>query len=306
MDDARLRHAYPTGMRLQVRSVFHEPSHTYSYVAWDPQTRRAAIIDPVLDYDPHSGRSATDTAQALVDIVHQEGLVVEWLLDTHAHADHMTALAFLKRHFAAPTAIGEHIVEVQQRFARLFNLGADFATDGRQFDHLFADGETFNVGNIPARVIYTPGHTSDHISYVIGDAVFVGDTLFMPDAGTARCDFPAGSAVDLYRSIQRLFAALPDHQRVYVLHDYGTQVRAPENVTTMGEQRRDNIHVAEGVGEAAFVEQRQARDATLAMPVLILPAVQVNIRAGHFPLAESNGLQYLKIPLDTFRAHWPD
>lgn len=293
-------------MSLQVRHVFHPPSHTFSYVVWDPDTLRAAIIDPVLDYDPHSGRSGTETAQALIDIVDQEGLSVDWLLDTHAHADHMTAMAFLKRNFGAPTAIGEHIVGVQQRFARLFNLGDEFATDGRQFDRLWADGKTFHVGTIPARVIHTPGHTSDHISYVIGDAVFVGDTLFMPDAGTARCDFPAGSARDLYHSIQRLFAELPDDQRLFVLHDYGTDQRKPDYVTTIGEQRRRNIHVGEGMSEAAFVALREARDATLPMPVLILPAVQVNIRAGHFPVAESNGLQYLKIPLNEFRAHWPD
>ena len=291
-------------MRPEVRHVFHPPSHTYSYVVWDPATRRAAIIDPVLDYDPASGRSETDTAQALVDIVEAEGLTVDWLLETHAHADHMMAIPFLKARFGAPVAIGEGITQVQARFVRLFNLGADFPSDGRQFDHLFADGETFAIGELPAQVIHTPGHTSDHVSYVIGDAVFVGDTLFLPDAGTARCDFPAGSATDLYRSIHRLFEALPDSQRVFVLHDYGTEARGPANETTIGAEREGNIHVGAGTSEADFVALREARDATLPMPTLILSAVQVNIRAGDFPPAEGNGMRYLKIPLDEFRAHW--
>ena len=291
-------------MQPIVRSVFHAPSHTFSYVVWDAATRRAAIIDPVLDYDPHSGRCGTQTAEQLIAVVEAEGLRVDWLLETHAHADHMSALAFLKARLDAPTAIGERITEVQARFARLFNLGEDFATDGRQFDHCFADEETFALGDLPAQVLHTPGHTSDHITYVIGDAVFVGDTLFMPDAGTARCDFPAGSARELYRSIHRLFAALDDDQRVFLLHDYGTDTREPACQTTIGEQRQANIHVAEGVGEDDYVAMREARDATLPMPVLILPAVQVNIRAGHFPPAESNGLRYLKIPLDEFGAHW--
>lgn len=291
-------------MKPEVRHVLHEPSNTFSYVVWDPATRKCAIIDPALDYDPHSGRSGTDTAQQLVDVVREEGLTVEWLLETHAHADHMTAIPFLQEHFTAPTAIGERIVEVQERLVWLFNLGADFPIDGSQFDRLFADGDAFTVGDMPAKVFHTPGHTSDHITYVIGDAVFVGDTLFMPDAGTARCDFPAGSARQLYQSIRRLFAELPDDYRLFVLHDYGTDDRAPEFETTVGAQRQHNIHLGGGVSEDDFTARREARDATLPMPVLILPAVQVNIRAGHFPPAEDNGLSYLKIPLDEFRAHW--
>lgn len=291
-------------MKPEVRCVLHEPSNTFSYVVWDPVSRRAAIIDAALDYDPHSGRSGTDTAQKLVDIIEAEGLEVEWILETHAHADHMMAIPFLRSHFDAPTAIGEHITGVQERLVWLFNLGADFPADGRQFDRLFADGDTFSVGELPARVIYTPGHTSDHITYVIGDAVFVGDTLFMPDAGTARCDFPAGDARQLYRSIQRLLNELPADYRVFVLHDYGTENRGLAWETTVGEQIRDNIHVGQGASEDDFVAKREARDATLPMPVLILPAVQVNIRAGHFPAPEDNGLRYLKIPVDEFRAHW--
>lgn len=291
-------------MTPMVRPVFHAPSHTFSYVVWDPATRQAAIIDPVLDYDPAAGRTDTDTARQVLDIVEAESLTVVWLLETHAHADHLTAAAWLKPHFEAPVGIGERITEVQARFVALFNLGADFPADGRQFDRLFADGETFTVGDLPAEVIHTPGHTSDHVSYVIGDAVFVGDTLFLPDAGTARCDFPAGSAAELYHSIHRLLDRLPDHQRVFVLHDYGTDYRAPASETTIGDERRENIHVGAGATETEFVAMREARDRTLPMPTLILPAVQVNIRAGVLPPAEANGVSYLKIPIDTFGPHW--
>lgn len=291
-------------MRPEVRTVFHAPSSTFSYVVWDPGTRRAAIVDAALDFDPNSGRSGTDTAQRLVDIVEREDLTVEWILETHAHADHMMAIPFLQARFDAPAAIGEGIRVVQERFRHLFNLGERFAVDGRQFDRLFADDDTFHVGDIPARVIATPGHTSDHVSYVIGDAVFVGDTLFLPDAGTARCDFPGGDAAVLYRSIGRLFEELADATRMFILHDYGTDERGPAYETTVGEQRRDNIHVGAGSTESGYARLRNERDATLPMPVLILPAVQVNIRAGRFPEPEDNGLSYLKIPLDEFRPHW--
>ena len=291
-------------MSLRVRAVFHPPSHTFCYVAWDPESRYAAIIDPVLDYDASSGRTATDTAEQILAIVQEEQLCVEWLLETHAHADHISAVPFLKTHFDAPVAIGERIVEVQQRFAKLFNLEADFQTDGSQFDHLFADRETFSVGSIPAQVFHTPGHTSDHITYVIGDAVFCGDTLFMPDAGTARCDFPAGSAQALYRSIHQIFDTLPDSHRVFVLHDYGTDDRNPAFMSSIGEQRLSNIHVGAGVSESQFVAMREARDATLPMPALILPAVQLNIRAGQLPPPEENGLWYVKIPLNEFGPYY--
>ncbi len=291
-------------MTPEVRHVFHGPSYTFSYVVWDAATRRAAIIDPVLDYDPASGRTDTKTAQQILDIVQAEDLSVDWLLETHAHADHIMAAAWLKAQWHAPIAIGERITEVQARFAWLFNLGSDFSVDGRQFDRLFADGDAFAIGDIPVQVIHTPGHTSDHVSYVIGDAVFVGDTLFLPDAGTARCDFPAGSAKDLYRSIHTLFDRLPDTQRLFVLHDYGTEQRVPAFETTIGDQRQHNIHVGGDAREADFVAIREARDQSLPMPTLILPAVQVNIRAGVFPPPEANGVSYLKIPIDTFTAHW--
>lgn len=291
-------------MQPEVRAVFHEASWTFSYLLWDPETKQAAIIDAALDFDPYSGQTGTETAQQFVDLVREHDLTVQWILETHAHADHMMVVPFLKSHFDAPVAIGENITVVQERLKWLFNLEEDFPTDGSQFDRLFADGDTFHVGNIPARVIYTPGHTSDHITYVIGDAVFVGDTLFLPDAGTARCDFPAGDARTLYRSIQRLFDEVPDDYRMFILHDYGTDERGYEYETTVGEQRRNNIHVGEGKSEDEFVRQREARDATLPMPVLILPAVQVNIRAGHFPEPEDNGVRYLKIPVDEFRPHW--
>lgn len=291
-------------MKPEVRHVLHDPSSTFSYVVWDPGTKRAAIIDAALDFDPKSGRSGTETAQKLVDLVKAEGLTVEWILETHAHADHMMVIPFLKSHFDAPSAIGENIRVVQERFKYLFNLEPDFPTDGSQFDRLFKDGDTFKVGDIDARVLYTPGHTSDHITYVIGDSVFVGDTLFLPDAGTARCDFPAGSARDLFRSIHRIFDEVPDEYRMFVLHDYGTKERDRQNETTVGEQRKHNIHVGGDASEEAYVTQREERDATLPMPVLIVPSVQINIRAGHFPPAESNGLRYLKIPLDEFGPHW--
>lgn len=291
-------------MKPEVRTVFHEASWTFSYLVWDPATKRAAIIDAALDFDPHSGRTGTETARKLVDLVREHDLTVEWILETHAHADHMMVIPFLQSHFDAVSAIGDQITVVQERLAWLFNLGRDFPVDGSQFDRLFSDGEEFRVGNIPARVIHTPGHTSDHITYVIGDAVFVGDTLFMPDAGTARCDFPAGDARMLYRSIHRLFDELPDEYRMFILHDYGTDERGYAYETTVGAQRRDNIHLGGGVPEDEFVERRDARDATLPMPVLILPAVQVNIRAGHFPDPEDNGLRYLKIPVDEFRPNW--
>lgn len=291
-------------MSLRVRAVFHPPSHTFCYVVWDTESRYAAIIDPVLDYDASSGRTATDTAEQILAIVQDEQLRVEWLLETHAHADHITAVPFLKTHFAAPVAIGARITEVQERFAGLFNLETSFRADGSQFDRLFKDADTFSVGSIPAQVFYTPGHTSDHITYVIGDAVFCGDTLFMPDAGTARCDFPAGSAQALYRSIHRIFDTLPDSHRVFVLHDYGTDDREPAFMSSIGEQRLNNIHVGAGISESQFVAMREARDATLPMPDLILPAVQLNIRAGELPPPEENRLRYLKIPLNEFGPHY--
>ncbi len=276
----------------------HAGTGTWSYVVADPQTREAALIDPVLDYDAASGRTSTASAEMLLADVDAHGYRVRWLLETHAHADHLSAAHWLKQRFPEATlAIGEGIRTVQATFAPIFNLGPDFAADGSQFDRLFAADERFALGAIEARVIPVPGHTSDSNAYLIGDALFTGDSLFMPDGGTARCDFPGGSAATLYRSIRRLFE-LPDDTRVFVCHDYGPGGREPACETTIGEQKRANIHVRDGIGEAEFVEKREERDATLAMPALIIPSVQTNIRAGELPPAESNGVRYFKVPLD--------
>lgn len=276
---------------------FHADSGTWSYAVADGGRGVAAVIDPALDYDGKSGRTSTASAQALVDAVRAKGWRVAWILETHAHADHLSAAPFVKAQLGGRVGIGKGIAAVQRTFREVFNLGNDFAIDGSQFDHLFADGETIAVGDLVCEVIATPGHTDDSVSYRIGDALFVGDSLFMPDGGTARCDFPGGDAGTLYRSIQRLYA-LPDATRVFVCHDYGPGGRAVACETTIGAEKRGNIHVREGVCEADYVALRQARDATLAMPALMLPAVQVNIRAGELPPAEDNGVRYLKIPLD--------
>jgi glyoxylase-like metal-dependent hydrolase (beta-lactamase superfamily II) len=287
-------------MRPTVTPFFHADSCTWTYVVADDATRQAAIVDPVLDFDAKSGRTGTTSAQKLVDHARAQGLDVRWLLETHAHADHLSAGHWLKTAFpAAMLAIGEGIRTVQATFRPIFDLGADFATDGSQFDHLFADGERFAVGAIDAEVIAVPGHTNDSVAYRIGDALFVGDSIFMPDGGTARCDFPGGDAGMLYRSIHRLFA-LPDDTRVFVCHDYAPGGRAYACETTVGAEKAGNIHVRDGVDEAAFVAVRTARDATLAMPALLLPSVQVNIRAGRLPEPDANGVRYLKLPLDRF------
>ena len=286
-------------MHPLVQPFFHADSNTWSYVVSAPGGTDAAIVDPVLDFDPKSAHTSTASAKAIVDHVAAQGLQVRWLLETHAHADHLSAAHWLKHvHWpAARIGIGEGIRAVQKTFRPVFNLGEHFPVDGSQFDHLFADDEAFSIGALPARVIAVPGHTSDSNAYLIGDALFVGDSLFMPDGGTARCDFPGGDAATLYRSIHRMYA-LPDDTRVFVCHDYGPGGRPFACETTIGEQKRGNIHVRDGVDEASFVHLREARDATLAMPALILPAVQVNIRAGALPEAEDNGVRYLKLPLD--------
>ena len=283
--------------KAEVIPFVHVPSNTWSYIVSDPVTRIAAIVDPVLDFEAASGRIGTASASALLDHVAQQGLQVRWLLETHAHADHLSAAHWLKSRLPDATlAIGIGIRDVQARFRPLFN--ADFATDGSQFDRLFVDDETFDVGTLEARVIAVPGHTPDSVAYLIGDALFTGDSLFMPDGGTARCDFPGGNAATLYRSIRRLFDTLPDDTRVFVCHDYGPGGRALGNETTLGAQKRDNIHLRGGIDEAAFVATRCGRDATLPVPALLLPALQVNLRGGALPDAEDNGVRYLKIPLD--------
>lgn len=284
----------------RVTPFFHAASNTWSYVVADAATQAAAIVDPVLDFEPASGRTSTASAQALLDFVRTQALDVAWIVETHAHADHLSAGHWLKRQLPdARLAIGEGIRQVQRTFRDVYHLGDGFPVDGSQFDHLFADGETFAIGALQAQVIAVPGHTSDSCAYLVGDALFTGDSLFMPDGGTARCDFPGGSAATLYRSIRRMYA-LPDATRVFVCHDYGPGGRAVACETTIGAQKRDNIHVRADTEEAQFVQVRETRDATLAMPALMLPAVQVNIRAGALPEAEENGVRYLKLPLDRF------
>jgi len=286
-------------MSPDVAPFFHAETGTWSYVVSDPGTRAAAIVDPVLDFDAKSGRTGTASAQALLDHARARGLEVRWLLETHAHADHLSAAQWLKSQLPGATlAIGAGIATVQATFRPLFNLGPGFAVDGSQFDRLFDDGEAFALGDLPARVIAMPGHTPDSIAYLIGDALFPGDSLFMPDGGSARCDFPGGDARTLYRSIRRLFDALPDATRVFVCHDYGPGGREVRCETTLGAQRRENIHVREDAAEDDFVAMREARDATLPVPALLLPALQVNLRGGALPEPDANGVRYLRIPLD--------
>ena len=286
-------------MSPTVHPLRHADTGTWSYVVADEATRDAAIVDPVLDFDIKSGRTSTISAEALLECVATHGYRVRWLLETHAHADHLSAAHWLKTtHFpGAMLAIGNGIRTVQETFRPIFNLGEHFPVDGSQFDHLFADDENFAIGNIAARVIPVPGHTSDSVAYLVGDALFTGDSLFMPDGGTARCDFPGGSAQLLYRSIRRLFE-LPDTTRVFVCHDYGPGGREAACETTIGEQKRSNIHMHDGVSETDYVQLRETRDATLPMPALIIPSVQTNIRAGALPEVEDNGVRYFKIPLD--------
>lgn len=280
---------------------FYDPAtHTISYVVRDPASLACAIIDPVLDYDPDSGRTRHASADTLVDFVERRGFSLQWILETHVHADHLSAAPYLKHRLGGRVCIGDRIPVVQTVFAAIFNPGTDFVADGRQFDRLFADGDRFHIGALTVTVIHTPGHTPACVTYRIGDAAFIGDTLFMPDYGTARCDFPGGDARQLYRSIRRILA-LPSATRLFLCHDYKTANRAePMWETTIAQQRQDNIHVRDGVDEDAFVALRTARDATLAIPKLMLPSVQVNMRAGDMPPPEENGVRYLKIPLDRF------
>jgi glyoxylase-like metal-dependent hydrolase (beta-lactamase superfamily II) len=285
-------------MQVNVEAFFDPATFTYSYVVIDPSSQRCAIIDSVLDYDPASGRTSFASADRMIAFVKEQDLKVDWLLETHVHADHLSAAPYLQRELGGQLAIGENITVVQDTFGKLFNAGTEFATDGRQFDHLFKDGDTFQIGNIAAKAMHTPGHTPACMTYLIGDAGFVGDTLFMPDYGTARCDFPGGDARTLFQSIRKLFT-LPDSTRLFMCHDYKAPGRDDfRNQTTVAEERAHNVHVHEGIDEASFVAMRSSRDATLGMPTLILPAVQINMRAGQLPPAEDNGTCYLKIPLD--------
>lgn len=285
-------------MRPYIQPFLHADTETWSYVVYDEPGGKGAIIDSVLDYDPASGRTSTGSAERIIGYVRDRELTIEWILETHAHADHLTAAQYLRGQLGGLVAIGEPIRVVQKAFRDLFHLG-DLATDGRAFDRLLADGETFRIGALEARVMHTPGHTPADMAWIIGDAVFVGDTLFMPDVGTARCDFPGGDARTLYRSIRRLLA-MPTSTRLFLCHDYPpVGSRRPHAwFTTVGAQRRYNIHVRDGIDEDDFVRLRETRDATLAFPRLILPSLQVNIQAGHFPPAEADGHVYLKTPIN--------
>ena len=281
-----------------VEAFFDAATHTVSYVVYDPIESAAAIIDSVLDYDPASGRTTHTSADRIADFVLGNGLRVEWLLETHVHADHLSAAPYLQQRLGGKIAIGRNIRVVQNTFGALFNAGTEFARDGSQFDALFGDGDLFTIGSVVATVLHVPGHTPADVAFVIGDKVFAGDTIFMPDYGTARVDFPGGDARQLYRSIRRLLA-LPRETRLYLCHDYlapGRERYAWE--TTVGDERDANVHVHDGIGEDDFVAMRTARDRTLGMPKLLLPSIQVNMRAGRLPPPESNGVRYLKIPLD--------
>ena len=303
MTDSILAHATEQISRAQrnipvIKAFFDQPTFTVTYVVHDAATKCAAIIDSVFDFDPASGRTSFASADKVIAYVDAQGLKVEWLLETHAHADHLSAAPYLQEKLGGKIAIGEHIVTVQEVFGKLFNAGTEFQRDGSDFDHLFADGDTFKIGTIDVTVMHVPGHTPADIAYVIGDAVFVGDTMFMPDYGSARADFPGGDARKLYRSMRRLLS-LPDTTRLFMCHDYLPEGRS-EYVweTTVAEQRKGNIHAHDGVSEDEFVKMRTERDKTLNMPRLILPSVQVNMRAGHLPPAEDNGVRYLKVPLN--------
>ncbi len=283
-------------MRPDVRPFMHATTSTWSYVVSDRESRAAAVIDPVLDFNIHSGRCWTAAADEIVAHVRRERLAVEWILETHAHADHLSAAPYLKTTLGGRIAIGAGICQVQRAFRDLLNLGSGFPVDGRQFDRLLGDGEEFRIGSLALRAIPTPGHTSDSLSYLIGDAVFVGDSIFMPDVGTARCDFPGGDAAMLHASIRRLYE-LPPETRVFVCHDYAPGGREPRCETTIAAERAGNIHLRDSVTEAEFVALRTKRDAGLGVPKLLYPSVQVNIRAGHLPEPEANGRRYLKLPL---------
>ena len=303
MSDPALNNAIAQVSKAQIgvpiiRAFFDNPTFTVSYVVHDPETKQAAIIDSVLDFDPASGRTSFGSAEAIIAYVADKGLSVDWLLETHAHADHLSAAPYLQQKLGGKIAIGEHIVTVQNVFGKLFNAGTDFQRDGSDFDRLFADGDHFQIGKLDVTVLHVPGHTPADIAYVIGDAVFTGDTMFMPDYGTARADFPGGDARQLFQSLRRILS-LPATTRLFMCHDYlpaGRTEYAWE--TTVEAERTGNVHAHDGITEDEFVAMREARDATLDMPRLILPSVQVNMRAGHMPAADDNGITYLKIPVN--------
>jgi len=285
----------------KVVPFFDDDSNTFSYVVSDPTSSSCAIIDSVLEFDMANGNVDRVGADSIIRYVEKEGLKVEWIIETHVHADHLTAAPYLKNRLGGKIAIGEKVALVQETFGRIFNVEKEFSPDGSQFDHLFVDGEEYTIGNLQAYAMHTPGHTPACMTHVIGDSVFVGDTIFMPDAGSARADFPGGDAATLYRSIQKVLS-LPAQSTIYMCHDYG-EGREMEYQTTVAQELAENIHVNSAIKEPDFVKMRTARDKTLAAPHLILPSLQVNMRAGHFPEAEDNGRTYLKIPVDAFRKH---
>lgn len=283
-----------------VTHFFDEPTNTFSYVVQDHDSSACAIIDSVLDFDYAAGRTDIRSANQIIAFVREKRLEVAWILETHVHADHLSAAPYLHEQLGGKTGIGAHIVEVQEIFGKAFNAGTEFARDGSQFDALFNEGDTFTIGSLEGRVLHTPGHTPACLTYVIGDAAFVGDTLFMPDYGTARCDFPGGDARTLYHSIQKVLS-LPEQTRLFLCHDYKAPGRdAYQHETTVAEQRQANVHVHDGISEEEFVKMRTERDATLGMPRLIIPSVQVNMRAGELPPAEDDGQVYLKVPINRF------
>ena len=286
-----------TALKPQVHGIFDPATWTVTYVVYEKEGTECAIIDSVLDYDPKSGRTRTSSADKVIEFVKQKNLQVAWILETHAHADHLTAAPYLKQKLGGRTAIGDHITTVQKVFKGIFNLEQTFTTDGKQFDYLLKEDEAFSIGALSGHTLFVPGHTPACVAYQIGDAVFVGDTMFMPDVGTARCDFPGGDAKTLYKSAKKILS-LPSETRLFMCHDYPPNDRPVVFETTVAEQRAKNIHMHDGISEAQFVDMRTKRDATLEMPVLILPAVQVNIRAGEMPPKDENGVAYLKIPVN--------
>jgi glyoxylase-like metal-dependent hydrolase (beta-lactamase superfamily II) len=284
-------------MHPLIESFFDPGTSTVSHVIYDHAGGHAAVIDPVLDFDVKSGRASTVSADKIITFIHEKKLTLAWILETHAHADHLSSAKYLQQHLNGKIAIGAHIGLVQGVFKKLFNLEESFAVDGSQFDVLFEDNQEFQIGELTAKALFVPGHTPADIAYQIEDAVFIGDTMFAPDTGTARCDFPGGDPAHLYQSIQRILA-FPPETRLFLCHDYPPAERHHSSMTTVAAQRASNIHVHEGITEAQFISMRKNRDATLAVPILILPAIQVNIRAGNFPPHESNGSSYLKIPIN--------
>jgi glyoxylase-like metal-dependent hydrolase (beta-lactamase superfamily II) len=285
--------------RPEVTAFFDEATNTVSYVVKDPASAACAVVDSVLDFDYSSGRTSTESADRIIEFVRSNGLELQWLIETHVHADHLSAAPYIQERLGGKVGIGDRITVVQNTFGKIFNEGTEFERDGSQFDRLFRDGDTYHIGSLEGRAMHTPGHTPACMTHVIGDAAFVGDTLFMPDGGTARADFPGGDARELYRSIRRILA-FPPETRLYMCHDYGPDGREIRWETTVAEEQAHNIHVRDGISEDEFVAMRTARDATLSMPKLIIPSIQVNMKAGALPEPEDNGTRYLKVPINAF------